>query len=276
MGNGVDKFLEAPGKAIETAHTLYEDAAQESVKEVGKFIARPLKAINAAFSGVDCWIEKRNYAIEETKAILAEKLKHIDASKIVPPEPYVAIPALEGISCSMDNKELRELYANLLAKSINVDRKDLVHPCLVEIIKQLSPLDAQIIKQLKLNSNNCILTFEYGLRTSLGNETLYLSESYIPIIKHCMLLPGMNVSSKAIQISIDNLIRLGLVTVEYGKSINGDNEYENIKEKFIDEAKSIILAYNNKDEYKDYNIETVRGVVESTTLFNLFCDICVD
>lgn len=52
------------------------------------------------------------------------------------PEAYVAVPALQAISYSMNSEELRNMYANLLAKAIDIDEKDKVHPAFVELIKQ--------------------------------------------------------------------------------------------------------------------------------------------
>ena len=52
--------------------------------------------------------------------------------KIVEPEPYVAVPAIQAISYAMNSDELRNLYANLLAKSMIKDTKDTVHPLLLK------------------------------------------------------------------------------------------------------------------------------------------------
>lgn len=45
----------------------------------------------------------------------------------------------------MDSEELRNMYANLLAKAMNVDEKDKVHPAFVELIKQMAPREALIL-----------------------------------------------------------------------------------------------------------------------------------
>ena len=56
MPEGFDKLAGAIGDTLKTAPTLYEDALQPTVQEVGKFAARIPRAINAAFSGFDKWI----------------------------------------------------------------------------------------------------------------------------------------------------------------------------------------------------------------------------
>lgn len=48
---------------------LYKDGAQPTVKEAGKFFARPLRAINALFSPADKWIHRKECSIEETPIV---------------------------------------------------------------------------------------------------------------------------------------------------------------------------------------------------------------
>lgn len=148
MPEGLSQLAKGIGKAIETVPELYEDAFQPSVQETGKLLSRIPRAINAAFSGLDKWILNKEYSIDETKKLLAQKLEKIDPDKIVEPEPYVAIPTIQSISYAMNSDELRNLYANLLAKSMISDTKDSVHPSFVEIIKQMSPMDARIFNMI--------------------------------------------------------------------------------------------------------------------------------
>ena len=85
MPEGLDKLAGAIGDTLKTAPTLYEDALQPTVQEVGKFAARIPRAINAAFSSLDKWILNKEYAIDETKKLLEKKLENIDPDKIVEP-----------------------------------------------------------------------------------------------------------------------------------------------------------------------------------------------
>lgn len=148
MNTGVDAFLNATGKIMEVAPDVYSDVVKPTAKETGQLLSKIPRLINAAFVPLDCWILTREYRIDETKKLLAKKLENIDENKIITPDPYVAVPALQAISYSMDSVELRNLYANLLAKSMNIDTKDMVHPSFVETIKQLSPNDAAYFKHI--------------------------------------------------------------------------------------------------------------------------------
>lgn len=130
---------------------VYKDMFQPTAQELGKFIARVPRAINAALVTLDRWILNKEYNVEETKKLLEKKLENINPSDIVAPEAYVGVPALQAISYSMDSDELRNLYANLLAKSMIKDTKWQVHPSYVEIIKQITPDEAKLLKILSLS-----------------------------------------------------------------------------------------------------------------------------
>ena len=201
MPEGINQLVEGFGKALETVPELYTDLAQPSVQETGKFIARIPRAINAALLGVDQWIEKQEYNVAETKKLLAQKLENVSPDKIVQPEPYVAVPAIQAISYSMENNELRNMYANLLAKSMVVDTKDLVHPAFVEIIKQMSPIDAQIFA--------IICQSEYMPLINLKIDQGF--EGYRHVQNYCSWMDKFSI--KQVSASIDNLIRLGLIVV---------------------------------------------------------------
>ena len=173
MPEGLNKLAGAIGDTLKATPTIYKDALQPTVQEVGKFAARIPRAINAAFSGIDKWILNKEYAIDETKKLLAQKLENVEPEKIVTPEPYVAIPAIQSISYSMNSDELRNLYANLLAKAMNSDTKDLVHPSFVEIIKQMSPIDSLVFKTIMERKANPLIDLVYE-KTKESNLQLHI------------------------------------------------------------------------------------------------------
>ena len=74
MSEGLDKLAGAIADTLKTAPTLYEDGFQSTVQEMGKFVSRIPRAINAAFSGLDKWILNKEYAIQETKKLIEVKL----------------------------------------------------------------------------------------------------------------------------------------------------------------------------------------------------------
>lgn len=260
MNEEIDKLSKGIGKAVETVPELYHDALQPSAQEAGKLIARIPRAINAIFAGLDKWILRREFGVEETKKLLAVKLDKTDPEKIVEPEPYVAIPAIQAISYAMNSNELRNMYANLLAKSMIIDTKDTVHPSFVEIIKQMSPIDARIFQ----------LIMESQLRPIINLKKQLESGGGLLIQSHCSWIKTFSIKQCAT--SIDNLLRLGLIEIPYGDSYSNAEVYDYVKQnplfKELEEQSKISLA---SGESLDYDTQYIK----TSDLSTLFYNVCV-
>ncbi|MFU0831711.1 MAG: DUF4393 domain-containing protein [Oscillospiraceae bacterium] len=253
-------LIDGAGKALKTIPELYKDGLQPSVQETGKMLARIPKAINAALSGVDIWIAKKEYAVGETKKLLAQKLKNMDPEKIVQPESYVAVPAIQAISYSMDSNELRNMYANLLARSMYVDEKDNVHPAFVEIIKQLSPVDAKVMKAVVERPIRPIINIrrEHPDKTK-GGITLVRNITWMTFT-----------SAEQISISLDNLQKNGLI------SIKNDVSYVNkINYSCIKNSPHYLEAKRSYKCQADEVISDQLGSISITDLGKSFYNICI-
>ncbi len=231
--------------AKEIAKDVYTDGGKPVVKPTGELVALVPRAIKAALAPVEKWILQREYNVEETKKLLEEKLKNVPPELIQPPEAHVAVPALQYISYCMDNEELRDMYANLLANSMNEVVKNGVHPGFVEIIKQLCPDEAKFLKYMMVHNRVPTIGVKYRKIDGRG----------IDIIKDFTLVPklsgceGVNDSDKY----IDNLVRLGVLRRSSLSALSDKARYEPLKKdpyvmQFCGEEKVKNLG-NDKAEY---------------------------
>ena len=258
MSDGLDKLAGGIGEAIHTVPELYQDAFQPAIQETGKLLARIPRAINAAFSGLDKWILNKEYSIDETKKLLAQKLENVDPDKIVEPEAYVAIPAIQAISYSMNSEELRELYANLLAKAMNSDTKDLVHPSFVEIIKQMSPNDASIFK----------IFFESEYTPLVDLSILSCDGGHVHYEYNISAITSHNYD--IVLMSIDNLLRLGLIEIPLGMHYTDDQIYSLVRNTdHYNKTKEKLLSLNIGEFFEG------KKYLKCTGLSALFYNICV-
>lgn len=225
MSKGLDNLLNATGKAIETMPDLYADVVQPSAKESGKALSIIPRTINAALVPLECWIEERQYRLAETKKLLAQKLEHVSEEKIVTPDPYIGVPTLQAISYAMDSEELRDLYANLLAKSMNLDTKNSVHPAYVETIKQLSPDEASYFKHICSLEVRPMIDVLLDLPDSLT----------INVANNCNLFSTGHVNN--ISLALDNLSRLGLINIPAGVWYGEDTHYAQLRNIVNDQYK---------------------------------------
>jgi len=205
---------------------IYEDGAKKSVKATGDIVSLVPRAIKAALNPLSMWIMHKEYNLAATEKLLEDKLSNVSSEDIVPPEPYVAVPALQAISYSMDSEELRDMYANLLANSMNRNTAKDVHPAFVEIIKQLKPLDALVFKTIMDIDDSIMCAKILFGKSSERNKCLSNAMPDLFVIELYDLADPFEVSA-----SLQNLERLKLISIidaglkhDY-ENIFGNNEY---------------------------------------------------
>lgn len=241
------------------SNNIYNDGLKDSVTETSKVVSLVPRAINAALSGLRIWILKKEFNVKETEKLLEEKLSNVSEEKIIPPDPYVAVPAFQAISYSMDSEELRNMYANLLSKAMNEDTKKDVHPDFTEIIKQMSPIDAQILKKF-FNSKSIPLIDVIDKHIENG--------SYIPLISN--LTNIFDYDNVTVSVSLSNLIRLGLVEIPAGKFFPNEIIYDTITSHLA------FIEFKKKHKSpQNYKIDISKKLLSITALGFKFCEICI-
>jgi hypothetical protein len=134
----------------ETAKTVGKGI--DAVTQGGQYVGRTLGDLPRDLFGImgDWTFHKRirRWAglCDETDRILrARGAENRDQGS-----PSVAIPLIEA-AINEDREVLKDLWAKLLANALDPNRANLVRPSLIELLKQLDPLDALILRQLVTN-----------------------------------------------------------------------------------------------------------------------------
>ena len=202
-------------------------------------------------------------ALEEVHRMLQEKLKNIPPEDIVQPSPRIAIPSLQNASITEESK-IRELYASLLANSMNKVVKDGVHPAFVEIIKQLSPDEAKILRYMSIFSSVPTISLRAENKDQSGITVINCFSNIGELMK----------CEKPYDIGkyFDNLERLGVIRKSGAfESFTDKSIYEPLKShEFIKEKEDSI------QNSLDRNIPNIlEGFVEITSFGRAFCDTCV-
>lgn len=250
--------------AKKIAKDAYEDAGKPIAKPTGELLGLVPRAIKAALLPVEKWILTRENNLEETRLLLEQKLENVSPEMIESPEPYIAVPALQYISYCMDNEELRDMYANLLANSMNKVVKNGVHPGFVEIIKQLCPDEAKFLKYLSTNTIIPTITLKYVDEKHQG----------INIVDDFSDVPEKIGCEKPYDVSkyIDNLVRLGLLQRSTLSSFTDKSNYEPLKnhkyiKQFDDPVRIALYGMKKCDFDEEYVKLTAFGLS--------FCKICM-
>lgn len=241
------------------AKEIYEDLARPSVQAIGSIISLPVRAIRLCLAPFEQWIINGENNLDKVAESVSKNLKNVDESKITTPAPYVAIPALQAISYCMDNDELRNIYAKLLSTAMNIDTYNKAHPSYTEIIKQLSPSEAKILKHIEKESVIllCDLRIQkkspYIRATKVEKEFYYtrIPQEGMPLYENLALLKIDGLSDALITTSLENLNRLGIVSINDKYSLYKDYSLFTNSQTFIDcmhKANDMIKNSSNSKE----------------------------
>lgn len=205
----------------------------------------------------------REELLSDLRKMLEEKLKNIPSENIVPPSPRIAVPTLQNASITEDI-EIRELYAQLLANSMNETMKDGIHPGFVEIIKQLSPDEAKILRYM--SSNTIIPTIT--LRCVNEKEEGY------DVVKNFSNVGELAKCEYPFEVGkyFDNLIRLGLLKNAMLASLTNKALYEPLKKHQYLESQINTITHQvhpfNKPKFEE-------SYISITDFGKSFCEICL-
>lgn len=213
------------------------------------------------FGGISHLSEKKKikyaHKLEIFRKQLEESIDQIPADKKIEPSVQTTAQALENSKYCIDEDNLREMFTALISNSMNIDYQKDAHPAFAEILKQMSPLDAEVIKVFKDSPLVGLPIGRYQVNENGGCQTLleYVFIDYF--------IPNLDACS----ISISSLIRLGLLKVSYNDVLLSKEAYTG----FDIHPWFLLLKKNLPDK----NITIHKGSVSLTPLGRSFTRICI-
>lgn len=241
-------------KGIVEAVPVYQDVVQPAAKEVGTALQTVAKTIHVALAPVSALVWGYDQIRDYLSETLTKKLAHVPHERIVSPDLTVAGPAVEALRFAAHDGSLRELYANLLATSMDSQTTLNAHPAFVEFIRQMTPDEGRIIRVL--SSKYFFPLFEVRAIRNTGSTVIvqarYAFLNEVSDAMHAHLMPNY----------IDNLQRMGLVKTSVKKP-------ENVS----------LVSINNKrwitPEYIEYysgmnSFKTCEVLLQQESIQNIF------
>lgn len=215
-----EKIIEQSSGVLTEA---YKDVISPSAKPVGTMLSYLPRTIRLGLSKWEKWIINGEESLRLTAEALKEKVDKIPEEKQCEPEPYVAVPAIQQIAYCYDSSELRDMYANLLAASMNTDKKWNVHPGFVDIIKQLTPDEAKLLKILPKNEQ--AYTPLLDLQIKLGSK---VTDGQKTVFRNYTMYYDMNIceAPENVGMYLENLSRLKLINILEDVHLTDDNLYK--------------------------------------------------
>jgi hypothetical protein len=167
----------------------------------------PIAAVNFAFD------KAKQYFTEKFADEMQARVKDIPADELAAPKASIAGQALQGLAYSHDEEELKSLYLGLLAKAMDKREVSSTHPAFVEIIRQLSAKEVDLLTKV-LSFPSDLPIVEFRLKVEKGYRTLD---------RHILNLRtvGSNepVVTPSVEVFVENWRRLGLIEIDYNRHL---------------------------------------------------------
>lgn len=263
------------GGEIMTEFNLFPKFLDEAATPVAQSVGNTISSIwSIVFGGIDNYAAKTNikraHHLNQFKSLLDEQVSAVPEEKLVEPPLHIIGPTLEASKYYFESAELRTMFAKLIAASINIDTISKAHPAFVEIIKQLSPLDAKNLLLFKEKSRHPIVEYFFIIKDGHGN-TPYKTDVFLE-----------NEENQDIELnstSLSNLSRLGLVFREYRIHLTNEDYYK----KYYDylEYRALVTLFDTKQNeslpyYNQFQgIDLTKGVATLSPLGSSFIEICL-
>ncbi|MCQ9633637.1 DUF4393 domain-containing protein [Chryseobacterium sp. WG23] len=237
---------------------VYQDAIQPSAQEIGKSLHTVTKTINIALAPIKILVWGYEKIEDYISKRVSEKLDKIPTENITTPDPKIAVPAIEALRYTGSDEYLRELYANLIANSMDKATMRNAHPGFVEILKNLTSDEAILLKAFILDKTHPLIDIN-------GKEQQ--DEGFIPLIKsQSHFHNNLDIQNPdLIPAYLDNLIRLGILEIPHDLVLTQESRYEELENSPI----FTVLKEKNQNSL-DRKLVLKRKLVRTTSFGNEF------
>jgi hypothetical protein len=256
---------------------VYQDGVQPTLSQLGRAMGTVAGMVNVLLAPLAKKIYASEASVEQFKADIGEKVKHIPEDRRITPPLAIAGPVIEAARFSLEEAELRELFANLIATSMDAARSDLAHPSFVSMLQQITPDEARMMSHMAVVVREpavqarCVVELFEG--RGMSNRIVLARFNLLGIRAGCECPDRADAY-------ITNLERLGLLLVSTGEgAISFTNKAEY---KVLEEHPLVVKALEAQERrtvpegvYRPDRRQIVPGLIMLTPLGRQFCDVCV-
>ena len=195
---------------VAKAVPIYQGVVQPAAQEIGRALQTVAKTVHVALAPVSALVWGYDKLNEFVSTKVAERLRNVPTENIITPKPNVAGPALESLRYTGHEDSLSDLYANLLAASMDKATATGAHPAFVEIIRQLTPDEAKLVslflQDVALPLLNVRWEYKEQTEAKQGGKDVLVNFSLLGEMAGCEF-------NHLVPAYIDNLCRLGLAEI---------------------------------------------------------------
>jgi hypothetical protein len=252
---------------VAKAIPVYQDVAQPAAQEIGKALQTVAKSVHIALAPISALVWGYDQIKDFVSTKVTERLKNVPPDQIITPKPNVAGPALESLRYTGHEDTLSDMYANLIASSMDKATADGAHPAFVEIIRQLTPDEAKLVALFLRPGPFPLLNVRWEIKVPTedkrGGLDLMVNFSLLGEAAGCEykhLVPAY----------LDNLCRLGLAEIPPMMSYMTPGVYDS-----LEKSPSIEKIKEEIERNPELCARLERRLLKVTELGKQFARICV-
>ncbi len=252
----------------ETIHDAYKDAAQPLAKEVGKLGQLIGRTVNLIASPIDYIVTKGELAMQSAKEELKHRIEKIPPEFRQEPKLNVAIPAIEGLKVVVDDEELKNLFLSLIEKSMDSRQASNIIPAYAKVVQQMSADEARLLLYIYSDNNTFPIVSiyrEYNDASKPNNGGEVLVERNLTLIG----FKANCISPLQTNIYLDNLQRLGLISIPEDRCYVLDEVYKELEESDI-----VLSKKADIEKTQPHKCRIKRGIIELTEFGKGLCKAC--
>lgn len=222
--------------SAESLSTLLKMAGEsEEAKQAAANIGQTAITVTKAINNVLLPLAAVNFAFDKSKEYynnifpdeISAVLQDIPSNNLKSPEPSLIGPALQGLAFSHEDNDLRRMYLNLIAASMDTSRVQNAHPAFVDVLRQITPFEAQLVGQLLEGG---VIPVARVVLVDKAAKTEGNPKHLTPIKQHLLKIIDSDTqeisSDKRLELMVDNFDRLGLISVDYNSHFNDTERYD--------------------------------------------------
>ena len=248
----------------ESVDTAVKNLSAPPTESAGQFFKDVIDLVVGPFHA---FVEKRRlswqFGVDQFKTDLQKQLDQIPEEKRTVPNMQIAAQTVQDSLFCAESEELRKMFVNLLASSVNSDKVDSVHPSFSGIIRRMTSADANVLMRFKARNSFPVVNYRY-----------VVEQGHSVFEENVMDPRASQEETKSISRSLVVLQSFGLVRLEYERFLVAEGIYSEFDKHPCITAKESYLAVAKARNPLVKDVDYQRGIAELTPLGKQFLEVC--
>lgn len=255
--------LDIKSDTINKGLDIIEKSTKETRNTIDKNLSRGINKVTELLKStsigikIDTYIAERPLKLERAISEMKKKYNKIPDEFKTEPSAYIALKTIQELNYSLDEEHLKKMFQNILISDMDSRNKANVLPGHIEIIKQLSKDDAEMLQFFKNNKLTTapIIKLKYTFEDGgfiYPTENINLIHNEKDIVLDSIVL--------------DNLCKQRLIELNFNEHMYNEDIYEKV-------FREIKLKTHLPPKFKE--LDYSKGLLKITDYGKNFIDICL-